>query len=287
MGVNGMKKAIVIGIICLFVGLGFQSAFAVEHKELPVKGKLVETSVRIHNSRGITPYTLKLTEKESDEVDRIFDNLNVSLDSAETGEEIDEIYDDAVESLYELGLFPRMTIKEAKQLVNGKSVKSRPGNLDNGNENFNCQISGTLSNSNCYHGTLGSLFRGRYLFLFINILVYLFYGRNNLPYFKGRILEIIFGTNFIIYDAVDYYPAAGWVHSNGSNGVIKWEGRFYGNIDYREREEENPPGYKFKEGIYIGVTEFNGVFIDSLYDNKVNFLGNAEHVSLSYDPSWP
>jgi hypothetical protein len=282
-----MKKIIVIGIIILFIGLAVIPSINANDSRIPVKNKLVDTSIRIYRDRGITPFTVRLTERESKEIDVIFDNLKVSLDTAVTGEEIDEIYDDAVESLYELGLFPRMTLKEAKQLVNGKSVKSRPGNLGTGDENFNCQISGTLSNSNCYHGTLGSLFRGRFLFLFINILVYLFYGRINLPYFKGRILEIIFGTNFIIYDAVDYYPAAGWVHSNGSNGVIKWDGRFYGNIDYWEREEENPPGYKFKEGRYIGVTEFNGVFIDSLYDYKVNFLGNAEHVSLSYTPSWP
>jgi len=279
------KKGLVVGIIVLFIAVSFAPSINANVSRLPVNNKLVETAVRIHNSRGITPYTLKLTEKESDEVDRIFDNLRVSLDSAETDEEIDEIYDNAVESLYELGMFPRMTLKEAKQLIKGNSKKSQSGNIGNGDENFNCQISGTASN--CFQGAMGRLFRGQLLFLFIYVLLKLFFGRENFPYFNGRISLICFGTNFIRYDDIHYYPSAGWVHTNGSNGVIKWKGTFYGNIDYFESEEEYPPGYEYKEGLYQGVTEFNGVFIDPWLDGNPSFLGNAEHVKLSYTPNWP
>ena len=46
-------------------------------------------------------------------------------------------------------MFPRMTIKEAKQLVNGKSqkseIKSPLGNRGDTYENFNCRISGETS----------------------------------------------------------------------------------------------------------------------------------------------
>jgi hypothetical protein len=136
-----MKKLLIVVIIVLFISVSIAPSINANVGRIPDNGKLVETSIRIHRARSITPYTLKLSEKESDEVDRIFDNLKVRLDTAVTGEEIDEIYDDAVESLYELGLFPRMTLKEAKQLVKGKS-KSQSGNFGNKGENFNCSIAG-------------------------------------------------------------------------------------------------------------------------------------------------
>ena len=141
-----LSKTLVVGIIVLFLAVSFAPSINANIGRFLVKSKLVETSVRIHNSRGITPFTLRLTEKESDEIGRIFDNLKVRLDTAVTGEEIDEIYDDAVESLHELGMFPRMTIKEAKQLINCKSVKSQSGYLE-GDENFNCRVIGWTTNT--------------------------------------------------------------------------------------------------------------------------------------------
>jgi hypothetical protein len=135
-----MKKLLVVGIIILFISVSVAPNINANIDRTTVKSKLVETAIRIHRTRSITPYTLKLTEKESDEIDVIFDNLKIRLDTAVKGEEIDAIYDNAVESLYELGMFPRMTLKEAKQLVNSNSVKSSSGNVGTGDENFNCKI---------------------------------------------------------------------------------------------------------------------------------------------------
>jgi len=272
------KKGLVVGIIVLFITLSVAPSINANIDRLPVKSKLVETAVRIHRANGITPYTLKLTEKESDEVERIFDNLKVSLDTVETGEEIDEIYDDAVESLYELGMFPRMTLKEAKQLVKGKS-KSQSSNVGTADENFNCKIAGKAYGSLTWGN--GRLFRGLFLFAFIKFLM----GVANFPYFNGRIGRISFGHYDV--DSDFYLPAEGWVHTNGSNGVIKWEGEFYGNIDYWEKVTEMPHGHIFTMGFYKGVHEFNGVFIDKYPTGVPNFLGNAEHVRLSYTPNWP
>jgi hypothetical protein len=145
------KKGLVVGIIILFLAVSIVPSINANIDRLPVKNKLVETMVRIHNSRGIIPFTLKISEKQSDEIDRIFDNLKISLDTAVTDDEIDEIYDDAVVSLYELGLFSRMTLKEAKQLVNGKSKNQRvaesSSNLGNVDENFNCRVIGWTTNT--------------------------------------------------------------------------------------------------------------------------------------------
>jgi hypothetical protein len=278
------KKGLVVGIIVLFIGLAFVPSINANINRTPLKNKLVETAVRIYNSRGITPYKLKLTEKESDEIDRIFDALKVSLDSAETGEEIDEIYDEAVESLYELGLFPKMTLKEAKQLVDGKGVKNSIGNLGMRGGNSNCRISGTADV--CYMFNVGRLFMGGILFALI-----LFYYRMkdgylwNFPNFNGRIGTLSVGSYDVDYD--EYSPSYGWVHTNGTNGVIKWEGAFYGDIDYTEIVWEYPHGLTFTTGLYKGVHEFNGIWTQNSKWGPSNFIGNAEHVKLSYTPSWP
>ena len=266
-----MKKTIVIGIIVLFIGLAVAPTINANVSRTPVKSKLVETSVRIHNSRGITPYTLKLTEKESDEVDRIFDNLKVSLDSAETDEEIDAIYDDAVESLYELGMFPRMTIGEAKQLVNGNSKKTQSGNIGTRGGNSDCKIAGQTT-----HTYMHDLNR---IFLWFILGFVRFGGRwdYNYRYYNGKIGGISFGE---FHDGYPIWnPSEGWVHTNGTNGVIKWEGEFYG-----ARGERQLYGmiYEYLIWGFMGVAGFNGLWIDKR-NQPPCYLGNADHVNLRYD----
>jgi hypothetical protein len=275
------KKGLVLGIIVLFIVVSFAPSINANVSRLTVKSKLVETSVRIHRARGIIPYTLKLSEKESDEIDRIFDNIKVCLDSAVTDDEIDEIYDDAVVSLYELGLFPKMSFDEAKQLVRGKSVKSSLENMGTADENFNCQIAGTASR--CFIFKLGWLFQGGLLYNLIQYLIrYLgelwSWREYNLPYFEGRIGEISFGSGIWMYPS--YFPSRGWVWTNGTNGVVEWEGEFYGNIDEHMVWEDHVGDVK--EYVYIGVNEFEGLWIDERGKHPW-FLGNAEHVSITYD----
>jgi len=253
---------------------------------LPVKSKLVETAVRIHNSRGITPFTLRLTEKESDEVDRIFDYLKVSLDSAESGEEIDEIYDDAVESLYELGMFPRMTVKEAKQLVNGRS-KGQSGIIGTADENFNCSIAGQTTETFMFkldNPSLNILLWYLRSFFFIPGIEHWRYI--NLLFYIGEIGEISFGRYQKQY--IEYYPANGWVSTDGLNGVVEWEGEFYGNLGRKLVYED--VWYHIAEWVYTGVSNFEGLWIGRnrlSYFKPVYFIGNAEHVGFSYTPFWP
>jgi hypothetical protein len=273
-----MKKIIIIGVICLFVGMGFQPAFAVEHKELPVKSKLVETAIRIHRSNGITPFTLKLSEKQSDEVDRIFDNLKVSLDSAVTDEEIDEIYENAVESLYELGLFPRMSLKEAKQLVNSRSVKSHSENLGTADENFDCRVIGWTTKTFMFdlaRPLLGLL------------LAFGQYGgmrwyEYNLMFYRGKMGFISFSNYWWDFWEDYYHRTNGWVWTNGTNGVVKWEGTLYGNIS--SRIVWGGGGYtRLNVELYMGVKNFTGIFFDSPFNNHVYFVGDAEHVKITYE----
>jgi hypothetical protein len=271
------KKGLVVGIIILFVAVAVAPSINANIGRLPVKSKLVETSVRIHHSNGITPYTLKLTEKESDEVDRIFDNLKVSLDSAESGEEIDEIYDDAVESLYKLGLFLRMTLKEAKQLVNGNSAKTHSGNIGTCGGNCECKVAGETTLT--FMHDLANPIRNFILeFLFRGLLGW-FVGHDvNFQYYNGKIGSISFGTYDKCYSPY-YVPSEGWVWTDGTNGVVKWNGSFYGA---RGERQFYGPTYESLVWVFDGVTNFEGLWIDRWFVPPC-YLGNAEHVNLRYD----
>jgi hypothetical protein len=76
----------------------------------------------------------------------------------------------------------------------------------------------------------------------------------------------------------------GWVSTDGSNGVVEWNGEFYGNLGRKLVYED--VWYRIKEYVFTGISNFNGLWIGRLFPNiPVYFLGNAEHVSLSYTPS--
>jgi len=240
-----------------------------------VESKSVETAVRIHRSTGITPYTLKFTEKESNEVDRIFDDLKASLDSAVTDDEIDEIYDNSIESLYELGIFPRMTIDEAKQLIEGKS-KSQSGNIGNADENFDCRVIGWTTKTFMF-----DLARPLMDFLLEFGRIGMCWYEKNLMYYKGKMGYISFSNNWWDFWEDYYHHSHGWVWTNGTNGVVKWEGKLYGNIT--SRIIWGGGGFdRLNVELYMGVKDFTGIFFDSPFEDHVYFVGNAAHVKISY-----
>jgi len=283
-----MNKGIVIGVIIVLIAVSVAPSINANVSRTQVNSKLVETSVRIHRAKSIIPYTLKLREKESDEVDRIFDNLKVRLDTAETDKEIDEIYDSAVESLYELGMFPRMTLKEAKQLVNGKnknpSVTESSINLENADENFNCQVIGWTSNTVMFD--LYSLFWGLLLGGLRVLLQYQVWNLN-LPYYNRKIGSITLGSAIHgIGYSTDYSPAGGWVWTNGTYGVIKWNGSFYGKIETKTIWWD--PHQMWGIFAYTGIREFKGLWIKEIH-KPIYLLGSAEHVKITYEsppPPW-
>jgi hypothetical protein len=276
-----MNKLLVVGIIILFISVSIAPSINANVSRTPIKSKLVETAVRIHRSNGITPFTLRLTEKQSDEIDRIFDNLKVRLDTAVTGEEIDEIYDDAIESLYKLGMFPRMTLKEAKQLVNGKS-KSQSGNLGNADENFDCSIAGQTTYTYSWE-LKNSKNLDRWFLNLILSLLRLSSIADNYRHYLGKMDSICLGEFWSGY--VTWFPAIGWVHTNGTNGVVKWEGEFYGA---KGPESLGGHVYEYQEWTFIGVNKFEGLFIDRWFQQPPCYLGNAYQVKMRYDqPPYP
>ena len=146
----------------------------------------------------------------------------------------------------------------------------------NYNETFNVTISVPKA-TECFMFDLGKLFSGGILFnliLFLGrgIIPHLWIGFN-FPLFVGRIGQISFGT--IVWTMNWWYPSNGWIWTNGSNGEIKWEGWFFGNIDEITLDKD------IEQLAYQGVNEFNGIWIDG-YSEPPCFLGNAKEIRITY-----
>jgi hypothetical protein len=87
------------------------------------------------------------------------------------------------------------------------------------------------------------------------------------------------------YNDNEYHPSVGWVWTNGSNGVVKWNGTLYGDLGSVKVWEDG--WLRETYYVYKGVIDFEGLWIDSRFYNHEYFIGNAEHVKISYDAPWP
>ena len=82
--------------------------------------------------------------------------------------------------------------------------------------------------------------------------------------------SIIFGLSILGEGQGSHHPSVGWVNTNGSSGIINWEGSLKGQLGIMK-----PFLYTTA---YIGATGFSGIKL-SLRE-KSYFIGRADHVSL-------
>ncbi|MCK5260601.1 MAG: hypothetical protein KAJ44_00295 [Thermoplasmatales archaeon] len=81
----------------------------------------------------------------------------------------------------------------------------------------------------------------------------------------------------------DYEPSLGWIHTDGLNGVLTWEGKFFGTI-----KKINPPSFVAGWDIYyhLGATFFIGfkiiTHISWYYESYI--MGRAFRVELESFP---
>jgi hypothetical protein len=102
----------------------------------------------------------------------------------------------------------------------------------------------------------------------------------NFRYYDGKIGSITLGSAEYGGMGDDYSPAIGWVWTNGTNGIVKWNGSFYG----KEVKDIYWDG-NLREGLcaFAGVSNFNGLWITG-HVTPAYFVGNAEHVKITYEP---
>jgi len=129
------------------------------------------------------------------------------------------------------------------------------------------------------------LFGGLYMFFAITSIMTSEVGLGNfIDNFHPILLLSTIGlgmNTWLPYDG-GVYPAVGWIYTNGTNGIIKWNGSLYGDL----------PVYYFLSlnwfiffDFYPGIIGFSGIkiilpLLGSFY------LGNAFEIKISTTPPW-
>ena len=276
-----IKKGLVFAVIILFIGVSFQPIIADDIKpsdEILIESKSgnddkVEYVVQIIRTNKVIEHKIYLTQQQADDLENLIDNIRSDLNNSESIEETTKIYNDAINSFDNLGLFPKnITVDEIKQLVFGETqnlnlIKFRRGQR-NGFENSLCYVIGRTSDTFFISLFLNfaSLIKG-----FLLIFVFRFNWIFNIRILSNGYLGYTWGepNSKVIY----YYPVDGWIYTNGINGVKNYSGSFYGNL------------YDISSGMgwvnYPGISGFTGICIHKKYPKGAFYIGFALKVSIS------
>ncbi len=134
---------------------------------------------------------------------------------------------------------------------------------------------------NGINGTIGTLFvLGIGLPIIVVILLHMLI-RNIMPF--TLLNHVFFGEKYFQWSKmgppepkIEYHPCSGWIWTQGTNGVMAWEGSFYGDI----KPNEGTSG--FRKRIYCtGATGFSGIKIWK--GSGFFLLGHALKASFSYE----
>lgn len=125
-----LVKTIALNIVVLFVSVSFQPVFAVDIKqtnerlnESPLcNDETVEYVIQIFKTQKIIEYTIYLSQKQANDLEKFIDGLHSQLDTFKSTEKTIEVFYDAVDSFHDLGIFPdNISINEIKQLITGEN----------------------------------------------------------------------------------------------------------------------------------------------------------------------
>jgi len=129
MNKNLLIKTLAVGVIFLFIAVGFQPAFAINIDSVNKIGiengtacnDKSEYIIQIVQTDEIIEHTVYLTEEEANDLENLIDSIKSDFNSAETEEEINQIYLDSAISFKDLGLLPEdVSVDEVKQIMTGE-----------------------------------------------------------------------------------------------------------------------------------------------------------------------
>jgi hypothetical protein len=270
-----VKKSMVFAIILLFIGVSVLSS--VSSKDISVSddtnNELIEIKVEMCRIGGREEYTVWLTQEESDALDVLIEDFKEKLDKSESLKETKELHCDMIISLYELGIYPddidisnRNTIlsdvygygaivpviNNFLDIVNFRHLFP---NMMNGNVNFFCYLSGEM----------------------VHTIPRKFFG------------SIGIGMVAIDLETHDfrYYPAKGWLLTNGLLGYVRWNDEFWGGFYLPIYLPMREIGGRYFEIDYArGVIGFWGTKIEIGFEHYY-YQGFAYVVKISLDYPWP
>lgn len=299
------RKGLVCAVIFLFIGLAFVPIVSSNITKTISGNESAEFIVQACGVKGVKPKIVRLTNQQVSKLDNYMDSLKSRLENATTDDEVTNILNGAVIELNKYGLLPEhMSVEKAQQLVVNK-YKNQVATSSEDKENFNCQIVGKTDGQRYFDNQtplrkklwemiLSFIDRVENLGLLI-ILVSLIYARVGTLIIRSIFFCLIRDAklSFGYYDSYfnpetweeweKYVPGSGWVWTNGSNGIVTWDGNLWGLIS---KYWVNI--FLYEDICYfIGAEDFTGIRIISLSDGMDYFFGSASHVKLGPNrPPW-
>ena len=305
-----VSKILVLGIICLFVGVGVQPALGINTDVLSNENNtsdndLTEVTFRICKLTEIIEHTVLLTQEESDKLDYIIDNVKKDLETVRDINEEKEVKNNAIVSFDNLGLLPdTMNCEEVQNVVSNniyQKIKKKVNSVSKNNYNSDglyntyCSIVGEATHITVFPHIsfllfgigdilveIGTKIPFLQIPLIFPLLFILILGEvsieffEKIPNFKYIGTSISFGNFYEQddYPSEVYNPASGWIHTNGLKGEINYTGKWYGQL------------YKYNYistfDFYIGVKGFTGIQIKNRTSSY--FMGDALKVHIGTEP---
>ena len=294
---------IAIGITILFLGLSIQPIVAKVQPEKEIDVEYFDVTTEFIGLGK--EYTVQLTQQQIDKVGELFNSIRERLNNTESREETKEIFKEAVVELDRYGLLGGLSVKQAQKLVIGEyqnsgvgkfleKIGNRYGYKSDNNSNALCLIAGETSNTFVFGPsmilrvlvctplylfsvlisiiwdrleTLGLERLSNFLHYYILVPIDEYFFISGFPFAElGGF--IIFGYQYELpMFHWNYYPAKGWLWTQGLFGIRDWDGEFFGNLNG-----------------YIGVSGFTGLKIGGTIFNllgpKSYYLGSAFRVKI-------
>ena len=292
---NMFKNGLVVGIIFLFIGVSIapgitatihlsENTLTTISKSEELKSDLLEITVKICGTDWGKESKAKISIEDYNKLKNLYDNLKIKLHNSKTREERNSILNNVIISLDNLGILPDyISVEELKQLVTGVNhnlrfpflfewLKSR--NQQQINVNWDCKI----------YGQATQIYDFKFYEVFFPVaaqlrwliqLIFFWLPTTWIQVFKflGFGVKIIEEGHW-----PEYKPAVGWVWTNGVNGVVEWQGKFFGAI--KETGDLDP--FSGTETYwYIGANNFKGLYITTdIFEFDSYITGNARKVHI-------
>ena len=300
-----IKKCLAVGVILLFIGVAFGPSINAN-----IGKEMVEITTEISGLNG-GKKTVKLTHEEAREVEALFDSIREQLNAAETREEAERIFEEAVIELDNYGLLGGLSVEQAQWLVTGGYQNPRMmkiienminrGQEDN-NSNFCCLVTGRTDKTlfvnprmRFFYPILHNwVFEGSYPLMelilefannqvkFLALLIFTLLRAMQVQWVDYVLVlfqENPFPRRCLIYlgkDSSGGIPASGWINSYGINGKVGWEGDFYGNLPWGcFLIYKWCPAVDGFRGFQLYIDKFEGTHL---------YLGSARWVKIGLHP---
>ena len=261
--------------------------------DIAQSGEYVNIITEIFDFSEDNSYIYKISHIKIDALENVFIKWRQQLSCTTSRTEINHIRNHSIHDLYNLGIFPRgINLKDVQRAYtcheNQISFFNRNNNAE---ENLNCLIIGKTNHTWFVEWREPSSFIWRILEVIMYFLISVLKGPLE-PLLEpiGLILMLLYKRIPLKRDVdiaygIDYYapmgegwllsPASGWVWTNGDNGIVEWDGTYYGQLGEQEV-------FLFTHS-YAGAINFSGVRIKILHPffrYPSYYFGHAKHVSL-------